>query len=127
MSISPALPSGLVAVVKRDCPTCELVVPVLADLAERESLTIYTQDDPSFPDGLASVDDRQLDFSYHHEIEAVPTLLRVDAGREVERTVGWHRGDWEKLTGLRGLGDGLPDSRPGCGSRSQDPDLLPEL
>ncbi|MFP8876750.1 MAG: thioredoxin family protein, partial [Myxococcota bacterium] len=116
------LPSGLVAVVKRDCPTCELVVPVLAELAARGALSIYSQDDPEFPEGLAVQDDRELELSYHHDIEAVPTLLRVEEGREVERTEGWHRGDWEKLTGLSGLGRDLPDWRPGCGSLSQLPE-----
>ncbi len=124
---APALPSRLVAIVKRDCPTCELVVPVLRELAARDALTVYTQDDPEFPTGLEPVDDTQLSVSYHHGIEAVPTLLRVEDGREVERAVGWHRGEWEKLTGHSGLGDALPDQRPGCGSRSQDPDLLPAL
>ena len=116
------LPSGLVVVVKRDCPTCELVAPVLADLASRGALSIYSQDDPDFPEGLAVRDDRELELSYHHDIEAVPTLLRVEEGREVERTEGWHRGDWEKLTGISGLGAELPAWRPGCGSLSQLPE-----
>ena len=30
--MSSPVPDGLVAVVKRDCPTCQLVVPVLAAL-----------------------------------------------------------------------------------------------
>jgi len=123
----PALPSGLVAVVKRDCPTCVLVAPVLAELAARTRLTVYSQDDPEFPEGLDAVDDSDLEVSYRHEIEAVPTLLRVEDGVEVERAVGWQRDDWEKLTGARGLGAGLPDWRPGCGSRSVDPDLRPGL
>jgi hypothetical protein len=42
---------GLVAVVKRDCPTCVLAAPVLGDLARRVGLTVYTQDDPTFPAG----------------------------------------------------------------------------
>ena len=41
---------GLIAVVKRDCPTCELTVPVLGELAQRADLRVYTQDDPSFPE-----------------------------------------------------------------------------
>ena len=41
---------GLVVVVKRDCPTCELVAPVLADLARTMGVTVYSQDDPSFPE-----------------------------------------------------------------------------
>jgi hypothetical protein len=117
-----------VAFVKRDCPTCELVAPVLRELAKRADLTVYTQDDASFPPGVEAVDDTSLERSWHCDIEAVPTLIRVGAsGREQERTLGWHRGDWEKLSGLSGLGDGLPEYRPGCGSRSVDPNLAPEL
>ncbi|MEA3214646.1 MAG: hypothetical protein QOJ19_802 [Acidimicrobiia bacterium] len=119
---APVLPDGLVAVVKRDCPTCELVAPVLGQLAASGSpLTVYTQDDPSFPENLASVDDTDLSVSYHHNIETVPTLLVVRDGKEVDRTEGWSRAHWERLTGTSGLGDGLPDMRPGCGSLAVDP------
>ena len=48
------VPDGLVVVVKRDCPTCTLVVPVLQDLAARGALHVYSQDDPAFPDGVAA-------------------------------------------------------------------------
>ncbi|TMA36253.1 MAG: thioredoxin family protein [Deltaproteobacteria bacterium] len=123
----PALPSGLVAVVKRECPTCVTVAPVLRELAARTALTVYTQDDLGFPEGLSPEDDTGLAVSYHHQIETVPTLIRVENGVEAERAVGWHRGDWEKLTGIAGLGAGLPEWRPGCGSRSVDPDIAPEL
>jgi hypothetical protein len=126
MSAAP-LPEGLVAFVKRECPTCELVVPVLRELASHGALTVYVQDDPEFPAGLAPVDDRGLAASWHHRIEAVPTLLRVEGGAEVARAVGWHRGEWESLAGRRGLGSGLPELRPGCGSRSVDPALAPKL
>jgi len=123
----PALPDGLVAVVKRDCPTCELVAPVLSDLAARAGITVYTQDDPGFPEGVDAVDDRQLAVSWHWGIEAVPTLLRIEDGVEVERALGWHRGEWETLTRVEGLGAGLPDWRPGCGSLSVDPDRAADL
>jgi hypothetical protein len=122
------LPDGLVAVVKRDCPTCELVAPVLAGLAAGGGLTVYCQDDPSFPPGVGGVvDDRDLAVSWHHGIETVPTLLRVEGGREVARTVGWSRPDWEDLTGVSPLGADLPGFRPGCGSLSVDPDRADEL
>ena len=45
--------NGLVAVVKRDCPTCELAAPVLGVLARDAGLTVYTQDDPTFPETVA--------------------------------------------------------------------------
>ena len=124
---TPPLPEGAVAFVKRDCPTCELVAPVLERLDGNVALTVYTQDDPDFPDGVAARYDADLAVSWHHRIEAVPTLIRVIGGSERERVLGWHREEWEKLTGVSGLGPGLPEFRPGCGSRSVDPDLAPEL
>ncbi len=123
----PSLPSGVVAFVKRDCPTCEFVVPMLDAIGRQVPLTIYSQDDPEFPPGLEPVDDTDLSVSWHHEIEAVPTLLRIDSGREVERAVGWHRGEWETLTGVEGLGPDLPELRVGCGSLSVDPSRAGEL
>ncbi|MEE8582197.1 MAG: thioredoxin [Myxococcota bacterium] len=122
------LPPGLVAFVKRDCPTCETVAPVLADLAKRTTLTVYSQDDPDFPPGLEAEDDTSLERSWRHQIEAVPTLLRVGTdGREEARVLGWHREEWQALCGVGDLGPGLPDFRPGCGSLSVDPVLAPEL
>ncbi len=121
---APVLPDGLVAVVKRSCPTCELVVPVLAQLP---GITVFVQDDPTFPEGLDPVDDTSLAVSWHHHIETVPTLIKVVGGREVDREEGWHRGRWEALTGVTGLGPGLPEFRPGCGSLAVDPNLADEL
>ena len=124
----PTLPDGLVAFVKRDCPTCELVAPVLADLAALDTpLTVYTQDDPSFPDGQTAVDDTELTVSWHHDIETVPTLMRVIDGQEADRIVGWSQTQWREFTGASHLGEGLPDMRPGCGSMSVDPNLVDEL
>ena len=54
------LPDGWVVVLKRDCPTCILVEPVLHQLAAAGELTVYSQDDPGFPAGLPVVDDREL-------------------------------------------------------------------
>ena len=125
---APPLPDGLVAVVKRDCPTCELVAAVLSDLHDRADLTVITQDDPHFPANADWVShDADLAFSWHHGIETVPTLLRVADGTEAQRTVGWSRPEWEQLTGVHGLGEGLPDWRPGCGSLSVDPAHADEL
>jgi len=115
-------PDGLVAVVKRSCPTCELVAPVLVELGDR--ITLYSQDDPSFPAGRGALDDSSLDVSFALEIDTVPTVVRVQSGRVVDRVEGWERGRWEALTGVDGLGTGLPDWRPGCGSRTHDPDVV---
>lgn len=107
------LPDGLVAVVKRECPTCVLVEPVLRGLGA----AVWCQDDREWFDG----DDTDLELSYRLAIETVPTLLRIEGGVEVARVVGWSREQWEQLSGVAGLGDGLPDHRPGCGSLSVDP------
>src|SRR5881396_269418 len=127
VSAAPPLPPGLVAFVKRECPTCQLVAPVLARLAGETELTVFTQDDPVFPGGTHIVDDRSLEYSWHHAIETVPTLLRVRDGEIVGRAIGWQRDEWEALTGIAGLGTELPAWRPGCGSLSVDPDRQAEL
>lgn len=121
------LPDGIVAFVKRDCPTCQLVAPVLSDLAEHTALSVFSQDDPAFPPGLTVRDDTALLTSWQHDIETVPTLLRVVNGIETQRAVGWHRGEWEALTGAAHLAPDLPAWRPGCGSLSVDPVRAAEL
>ena len=69
--------TSFVVVAKRGCPTCELVQPVLREIAASGAeLTVYTQDDPAFPQGLGPVDDRSLERSWHLGIETVPTLIR---------------------------------------------------
>ncbi|NKC16433.1 MAG: thioredoxin [Gammaproteobacteria bacterium] len=118
----------LIAVVKRDCPTCELVEPVLAQLAEQAGLTVYSQDDPGFPAAVPQViDDRDLAASHRMGIEIVPTLIRISGDEEVARQIGWHRGDWEALSGVDGLGAGLPEWGAGCGAINAEPAVLEKL
>lgn len=106
---------GLAAFVKRACPTCAMIAPQLREAAQHSgAFQIISQDDPQFPPGVAQViDDRALDLSYLNEIEATPTLIRFEQGREVERVMGWDRAAWRRLTGLATLGEGLPPSQPG--------------
>ena len=124
----PTLPDGLVVVVKRECATCVMVVPAIEELINGPlPVTVYVQDDPTFPESLAHIHDADLSISWHYDIETVPTVLRIENGVEVARTVGWMRDEWLKITGLSSLGVELPDFRPGCGSLSVDPDLVDEL
>ena len=108
-------PDGLVAFSKRACPTCELIEPVMQRVAKAlPAFQVVSQDDPKFPSGVPDlVDDRELDYSWLNNIEATPTLVRFQGGREAERVVGWDREGWRRLTGIRDLGDGLPAFRPG--------------
>lgn len=124
----PEVPDGLVVVVKRDCPTCQLVLPVLEQLAARgAAVTVISQDDPGFPEHAAPTFDRELELSERFEIEVVPTLLRLEKGAVVQRALGWNRDQWQDLSGIAPLGDGLPAARPGCGARNLEPDHVERL
>jgi len=124
---------AFVAIVKRDCPTCELTMPVLRRIEELVapfggSLEVHVQDDPSFAAGFAhACDDTALATSYRYDIDTVPTLIRLKGGREDQRVVGWQRGEWQAITGIEALGEGLPAHRPGCGSKTMDPGMPARL
>ena len=121
----PELADGFVVFVKRDCPTCELIVPVLEQLCESKILqTIFTQDDASFPELPITLDDTSLEVSFSHRIETVPTLLKIQDGIEVDRTVGWSQDTWKAFLDIEDLGpENIRSYSPGCGSLSVDPDL----
>ena len=108
-------PDGLVAFVKRACPACTLIEPVMQQAASRlPSFQVASQDDPKFPAKVSGVvDDRELDHSWLNNIEFTPTLIRFEGGRETERVVGWDRDAWRRLTGIRDLGEGLRAFQPG--------------
>ena len=109
------LTDGLVAFVKRACPTCAMIAVVMGDAAKhRSDFQVVTQDDPAFPAGVANiVDDRELDHSWLSYIEATPTLIRYAGGKEIERVLGWDRAAWQRLTGIATLGGDLPAFKPG--------------
>lgn len=126
--MNPVAQQKWVAVVKSDCPTCQLVAPVFREMADAGfSLEVFYQDDGSFLDGLPNVtDDTELRESYTRSIESVPTLLRLDGDVEETRVVGWDRSLWATETGLADLGAGLKDFQPACGSKSVAPGV-PEI
>jgi hypothetical protein len=106
---------GLVVFAKRACETCVLIEQeMLRASREVRGFQVVSQDDPQFPAGVAGVvDDRALDLSWTNNIESMPTLIRYQGGREVERVVGWDRAGWQRLTGIADLGAHLPVLRPG--------------
>ncbi len=113
---------GFAVFVKAECETCAMIEPVIAGLQGTEAETVViTQDDPSFPASMSAIDDTDLEYSYRFDIEAVPTIIKLTDGIEVARTHGWHRSEWEALTGQQDLGLDLPAQRPGCGSRTREP------
>ncbi|MCU0309329.1 MAG: conjugal transfer protein TraF [Acidimicrobiales bacterium] len=119
---------GLIAVVKRDCPTCLLVVPALEQLGAAGGLTVVVQDDAEpFAHLPGVVIDRDLDTSWVLGVATVPTLVRRVGGADEGRTEGWSRREWEHLTGVADLAPGLPEQRPGCGSLTEEPSIRDRL
>ena len=118
-----------IVVVKKDCPTCVLVEPVIVELqAAGRSIQIWSQDDPGFPASASNVgDDRDLLESWRLDIETVPTVIRLENNIEQERTVGWDRSEWLRLFELEELASELPAFRPGCGSKSVEPGMPEKL
>ena len=113
--MSNTLNANYVAIVKRDCPTCQLVVPALQELLVAGQLTVWSQDDPAFPEALGGArDDRSLERSHQYGIDIVPTLLKFEGGREVDRTEGWNQLAWRALTSMDRLGEALVFAQPGC-------------
>lgn len=115
---------GYHLVVKRDCPTCTLIEPVVRAFAEtlNSGLSIYVQDDPNYLCDLnQTCDDTALEKSFLLDVETVPTLIRYESGVEAERAVGWVRQEWCEVMRLDSLGEGLPEFKPGCGSLSVSP------
>ena len=47
----------ILAVIKNDCPTCQLLIPTLDDLGKTGKLTVVLQDEMDFPSEAEWVDD----------------------------------------------------------------------
>src|SRR5690606_838396 len=115
---------GLVAFAKRECETCEMVRPLLAELP---GVRLYVQDEPAWFQGDDVRDDTALEASWRHDVETVPTLIRMIDGKEAGRAEGWVRDEWRAVSGLAGIGADLPAFRPGCGSKSREPGVHEQL
>jgi hypothetical protein len=118
--------------VKKDCPTCELITStteaISAALGDR--IKIFVQDDPSFLSHLPNtVDDSELESSYKDDITIVPTIT-IEGHPEV-RIEGWDRVAWQKFfkeeNAVPEIGVGLPNHKPGCGSKTLDAGMSEKL
>ena len=119
----------LVAVVKRECETCKLVEPVLAQIRAAAPLALYSQDDPAFPEALGgAIDDTALERSWRlkHRDRADADPLRRRAARSRASPAGTAP-NGSALRKQTALGAGLPPFQPGCGSRTQDPGMPERL
>src|SRR4051794_37863367 len=120
----------LVALVKHDCPVCDQVLPAL----DAAGVRVLSQSGPE--DTAAQAErlglhripelDDDLTLSERLDPEAVPTVVLLDGEREEGRVEGLHRARLLELATRAGAAldlDGLPEMRPGCASRTRDPDV----
>ena len=129
----------LLALVKHDCPVCDQVLPVLdAAAAAGAPIRILSQSSPEQTAeqaarvGLTSVPDvdEELRTSERFDPDAVPALVLLDGGEERGRVEGLHRARIADLAAAAGAElelDGLPEQRPGCASRTRDPEVAARL
>jgi hypothetical protein len=129
----------LLALVKHDCPTCEQLMPALdAAVAAGSPLRILSQSsaqetiDWAARLGLAGVPelDDDLETSERLDPDAVPALVLLEDGEERGRVEGLHRARIAELAERAGATldlEGLPEMRPGCASRTRDPEVAATL
>ncbi len=132
---------------KHNCATCELVLPLVERLhralADRGLRTCgIAQSAPADAAafvarhglGFPQLDDSACTVSANYEIEVVPTLVLANPNGTVRMAFeGWARHDFDALVALAAAQlavplpaiihdtDGVPETRPGCGSRTFDP------
>ena len=138
---------------KDNCATCELALPLIERLHRALSdrglrVRGVAQSAPADTAGFvarhgltfAQLDDAECTTSADYEIEVVPTfVLAGPDGRVRMAFEGWMRRDFDALVAIAAeeLGaavpsiihhtDGVPELRPGCGSRTFDPDVARRL
>jgi hypothetical protein len=119
----------VIALVKHDCPVCDQVLPAL----DAAGVRLVSQSSPDETDaqaarlGLSRVPevDADLVLSDRFDPAAVPAVIVVEDGEVRDRVEGLQRDRIAALTGA--VLDGLPELRPGCASRTRDPDVAPML
>ncbi len=145
----PAGRHALLCFVKEDCPTCRLTMPLIeaAYRAFGAKLDVWAigQDAEGNAKLVESnrlsapmLDDSALSASFAYGIEIVPTIvLAAPDGAQLRRFEGFDRADWQNLIAeLARIGDlsapkidwdSYPAQRPGCGSKSVEPDVAERL
>ncbi len=124
----------LLALVKHDCPVCDQVLPAL----DAAGVRVLSQSTPEQTAGQAQrlglrrvpEIDEGLVVSERFDPDAVPTVLLLDGGEERGRVEGIQRdrlGELARAAGVVLSLDALPERRPGCASRTRDPEVAAGL
>ncbi len=141
----------LLALVKEDCDTCNLTLPLLEAVhqATDDGLDVWVavqkRDDIAVLRErhhltMPLLDDDALDLSYEIDIDTVPTLFLYDGQQRcMLQTFGFDKHEWREiasesmaLAGRSGVDtaidwDALPEQRPGCGARNYEPGVYERL
>ena len=128
--------------VKEDCPTCNLVMPLIETLHRQSSCAVLAPGQTAAGNAalarrhgltLALLDDSALKASFAYDVDIVPTLIAADAsGAEQGRLTGFDKGEWQAFFERHAPAAKVdwaayPDWRPGCGSLTQDPTIADRL
>lgn len=134
-----AVPNGaktLICFVKEDCPTCNLIAPLLEQAHKEGDIPVLAVGQTS--DGnrklaeshelsVPILDDSTLIVSFAYELDTVPHGFVLDkTGNVLDQVIGFERSEWQALfqSHLPNVAidwSSLPKWRPGCGSLTQDP------
>ncbi len=146
-------PATLLFFIKHDCATCGLTAPAVERVARALSpsgLAVVAISQSSAADTAAFAErhglsftvvlDDELDASADYGFDAVPVLVLAGPDAAVLATMeGWSRPEFQALAALaaercgtsvpafEAEGERLPEQRPGCASRVNDPDIARRL
>ena len=133
---------ALLCFVKEDCPTCNLVMPLLQALHEGGHVDVLVPGQTASGNRalrdrhnltLPLLDDSVLKVSFAYDVETVPLLLLANKeGRELHRLVGFDLAQWQAFWTRYAPNaavdwKALPKWPPGCGSLTQDPAIAERL
>ena len=124
----------VLAIVKHDCPVCDQVLPALDQAGVRlvsQSSAEQTAEQARRL-SLSRVPEVDVDLALSERLDpdAVPAVFLLDDGAERDRVVGLARDRMAALVAQAGAQlrvDGLPEMRPGCASRTRDPEIAPGI
>ena len=132
----PKAARTVICFVKEDCPTCNLVMPLLEAANSSAEAVVLTAGQTAEGNetlierhGLKMpiLNDSTLKVSFAYDVETVPLIVLANAdGKELDRLIGFDRNEWSTffnnhLPDTNIQWDEYPEWRPGCGSLTQDP------
>jgi hypothetical protein len=121
---------SVLAIVKHDCPVCDQVLPALdaagVRLVSQSSAEETAEQVRRLALSRTPELDNDLELSAQLDPDAVPAVFLLEDGTERDRVIGLARDRMADLVAQTGATldtEGLPEMRPGCASRTRDPEV----